>query len=239
MRKALILTGTAIAMTLAGPAVAAEVGECEARLGELNEKFSSRDADYRAVAAGPLARDIRELKDAARILARNGQQEACKDVVASIEEMVETRREERVGSDRDPVDPDAWFESEVTRLKASQPVDKLDRPLRAAEIIGSDVRNMKNRNLGEVDDVVLSPTSGEIQYAILSHGGFLGMGEKQIAVPWRELKVTTEGDDRVFVLNMSEEALEQAPDFDRGAWSEVDGEDWRRKNERYYRDNRM
>lgn len=54
----------------------------------------------------------------------------------------------------------------------------------ASKIIGSQVTNAQNEKLGEIKDLVLDPQRTRIEYAVLSHGGFAGLGEKYVAVPW-------------------------------------------------------
>ncbi len=66
---------------------------------------------------------------------------------------------------------------------------------------------------------------GSFAYVLLAHGGFLGMGEEWIPVRWSDLRVTQEGG--IFVLNISEDALEQAPTIEEGAFDPEAGEDWR------------
>jgi hypothetical protein len=77
-------------------------------------------------------------------------------------------------------------------------------------------------------------TATTASYAILAHGGFLGLGEKQIAVPWQQLKVTDSAETPVFVLNISDETLDEAPSFDRDSWAEIDNTEWRRSNDHFY-----
>ncbi len=58
--------------------------------------------------------------------------------------------------------------------------------------------------------------SGRISYAVLSFGGFLGMGDRLFAVPWQALKLDTE--NKRFTLNVSKEQLKNAPGFDKDHW---------------------
>src|ERR1700683_5784484 len=51
-------------------------------------------------------------------------------------------------------------------------------------VIGSDVVNAQNEDLGKIEDIVLDAGAGRIAYAVLSFGGFLGMGDKYFAIPW-------------------------------------------------------
>ncbi len=80
---------------------------------------------------------------------------------------------------------------------------------RATKIIDSAVKNDQGAELGEVDDLIMS-RSGKVKKVILSLGGFLGVGEKLIAVPFRSLKVNDKGD---VIYNMTKEQLERYPKF--------------------------
>jgi sporulation protein YlmC with PRC-barrel domain len=77
-------------------------------------------------------------------------------------------------------------------------------------LIGKDVVNMEGETLGEVRDFI-HDENGEISLAILSHGGFMGMGEKDVAVPYSALSFS-ESEDH-FVLNVSKDQLAGAPEI--------------------------
>lgn len=69
-------------------------------------------------------------------------------------------------------------------------------------------------DIGEVNDIVVSP-DGEVLAGIVGVGGFLGIGEKNVAVSMDEIAVyTDEGGSRFLVMNTTAETLEGAPDFD-------------------------
>ena len=55
--------------------------------------------------------------------------------------------------------------------------------MRASDMLDKSVKNHQNETVGEVDDLILSRT-GKIQYVVLSVGGFLGIGDKLVAVPF-------------------------------------------------------
>jgi len=226
MRKTLLVTAAIATVGFTSSAYA----NCNEDLQALNEKIASEESNYRVALGGAMANDVRTLRSAARIFATNDMEDACADTVASIEDLIEKRTENVT---KEGVTLGSWSEQEVERLKVAVPVGERSKPLHAADVVGADVRNMENDDLGEIEDVVMS-SNGDTSYAILSHGGFLGMGQKQIAVPWRQLKVTDSGESPVFVLNVSEEVLDNAPSFDRDTWSEIDNTEWRKLNDAYY-----
>lgn len=86
----------------------------------------------------------------------------------------------------------------------------------AATLNGDDVVNTEGENLGEITDIMLDVEGGRIAYAVLSFGGFLGMGDKLYAVPWQALELDT--DNKRFILNVEKDRLKQAPGFDKEHW---------------------
>ena len=81
------------------------------------------------------------------------------------------------------------------------------------KIIGSKVINVKGETLGKIDNLVVDIDTGKIVYAVLESGGFLGIGDKLLPVPWESLAaLPSEG---IFFLNQSKEQMEKAPAFDK------------------------
>ena len=61
----------------------------------------------------------------------------------------------------------------------------------ANTLIGNDVYNHKDEDLGDIKEIMLDMRSGKVAYAVLSFGGILGLGEKLFAVPWAALALDT------------------------------------------------
>jgi len=81
------------------------------------------------------------------------------------------------------------------------------------KIIGSKVINMKGESIGKVENLVVDIDTGRILFAVLESGGFLGIGDKLLPVPWESLAaLPSEG---LFFLNQSKEQMEKAPAFDK------------------------
>lgn len=88
-----------------------------------------------------------------------------------------------------------------------------DRPLIAAERVnGTAVYQREGEKIGKVEDLAIHKENGTIEYAILSFGGFLGMGEKYHAVPWDLL--TYDAEKGGYVIPLDKSQLEKAPNFD-------------------------
>ena len=58
-----------------------------------------------------------------------------------------------------------------------------NRLLSSSSFAGPDVKNLVGENLGEVKELMINTNTGKVEYAVLSFGGFLGMGDKYFAVP--------------------------------------------------------
>ncbi len=102
----------------------------------------------------------------------------------------------------------------------------------ADTLVGNDVFNKQDEDLGDVKDIMLDMRSGRVSYAVLSFGGFLGMGEKLFAVPWDALKLDTE--NKRFVLDVKKDRLENAPGFNKDQWPDMADPTWERSIHAYY-----
>ncbi|HJU04596.1 MAG TPA: PRC-barrel domain-containing protein [Nitrospiraceae bacterium] len=101
----------------------------------------------------------------------------------------------------------------------------------ASSLTGMAVRNAAGEDLGEIKDVVLDVESGRIAYAVLSFGGFLGLGDKYFAIPWGALNLSIE---QTFILNVPREKLETAPGFDKENWPDMAESQWESVIHSYY-----
>jgi len=105
-------------------------------------------------------------------------------------------------------------------------------PLKASSIIGTDVVNPKDESLGDIKEVVIDPYTGKVAYAVVSFGGFLGMGEKLFAIPFSAFEYNTT--THKYVLDVSKERLKAAPGFDPDHWPSMAEEKWNRDVYKYY-----
>ena len=74
--------------------------------------------------------------------------------------------------------------------------------------------------------------TGRIAYAVLSFGGFLGMGDKLFAIPWSAL--TVDKVEKRFILNVDKELLKRAPGFDKDHWPNMADRAWGAQVFKYY-----
>jgi sporulation protein YlmC with PRC-barrel domain len=102
----------------------------------------------------------------------------------------------------------------------------------ANTLIGNGVCNERAELLGNIKEIMLDMRSGRVSYAVLSFGGFMGMGEKLFAVPWEALRLDTE--NKRFVLDVTMERLESAPGFDKHHWPDMADVTWEKGIHAYY-----
>jgi sporulation protein YlmC with PRC-barrel domain len=102
----------------------------------------------------------------------------------------------------------------------------------ADTLLGNDVVNAQEEDLGDIKEIMLDMRTGRVSYAVLSFGGFLGMGEKLFAVPWSALKLDTV--HKRFVLDASKDRLESAPGFDKNDWPDMADTAWEKGVHDFY-----
>jgi hypothetical protein len=160
----------------------------------------------RPLQATPRA-DMYALMRAGYVMARTGYDDGCQQVASAVEDISQRYSQSIDNGEVGREDMAQWRE---TFLADSVKVSEVDQPLRAEQVIGGDLRNLRDEDLGDIEDVVIGP-NGEIRYAIVSTGGFIGLGEEEVPVPWSDLRVTAAPYRDTFVLDVSQQALEEAP----------------------------
>ncbi len=96
--------------------------------------------------------------------------------------------------------------------------------LSASTLMGDKVVNPQGEHLGEIKELMIDPQTGHVGYAVLSFGGFLGMGDKLFAVPFRSLELKAERKE--FVLNVPKDKLKTAPGFNKNEWPKSADRQW-------------
>jgi len=102
----------------------------------------------------------------------------------------------------------------------------------AETLIGDSVVNSVGEDLGDIKAIMLDVTTGRIAYAVLSFGGFLGMGDKLFAIPWSAL--TLDAAEERFILDCAKDRLENAPGFDKDHWPSMADSSWASEIHAYY-----
>jgi len=107
---------------------------------------------------------------------------------------------------------------------AEQPGEKADpgtrsmssssnKELFASSLIGASVKDSQGQSVGKIEELVIDPQDSRIKEAVVSVGGFLGIGAKSVAVPWNELKPAPDGD--ALVIAMGKEELDKTPSWQK------------------------
>jgi sporulation protein YlmC with PRC-barrel domain len=103
----------------------------------------------------------------------------------------------------------------------------------ASKIIGEAVINRQNEDLGKIHELVIDAQDGRLAYAVLSFGGFMGMGNKLFAMPWKAFEFAKT--ENKLVLNVDKEKLKNAPGFDQDAkWPDFADRTWGNTIYKYY-----
>jgi sporulation protein YlmC with PRC-barrel domain len=86
------------------------------------------------------------------------------------------------------------------------------------DVEGTEVYDGQGKHIGEVDHLMIDKLSGRVAYAVISFGGFLGMGEGHHPVPWNALKYDTSLGG--FRTSITEQQLRDAPEFSDDSWGD-------------------
>ncbi len=102
----------------------------------------------------------------------------------------------------------------------------------ASTLEGDTVVNSSGEDLGRIEAIMLDVAVGRIAYAVLSFGGFLGVGSKYFAIPWSAF--TLDAGAKRFILGVSRDRLENAPGFDKDHWPSMVDPTWASEVHDYY-----
>lgn len=81
----------------------------------------------------------------------------------------------------------------------------------ASKVNGTNVYDAAGELRGSIHDVMLNKLNGRVTYAVLSFGGFLGIGEKYHPLPWNQLKYSEQHGG--YIVNLDKKLLERAPSY--------------------------
>jgi sporulation protein YlmC with PRC-barrel domain len=102
----------------------------------------------------------------------------------------------------------------------------------ATRLLNDRVRNSAGEDLGKIEDLAIDAETGRIQYAILSFGGLLGLGDRLFPIPWHRLTLSPSHD--YLLVEIDKEILRHAPSFERDAWPPMAEAVWRRHIDDHY-----
>jgi len=97
---------------------------------------------------------------------------------------------------------------------------------------GDKVVNARGEDLGTIEDIMIDVQRGRVAYAVMSCGGFAGLGEKLFAIPWNAL--TLDANRHCFVLDADRERFDKAPGFDKHHWPSMADDSWATQVHEFY-----
>ena len=104
-------------------------------------------------------------------------------------------------------------------------------PKRVSDILKTTVENRHKEKLGTIQDLMVG-ADGRLKYAILSHGGFLEIGDVLIPIPFDAL--LTGAEKGTAVLDIDKQTLEKALNFESKTWPDFTAAEWEEKIDRYF-----
>jgi sporulation protein YlmC with PRC-barrel domain len=102
----------------------------------------------------------------------------------------------------------------------------------ADKVEGTAVYNPAGEKIGKVENIMIDKQSGKVAYAVMSFGGFLGIGDQHYPLPWSMLKYDTRLGG--YVVNLDKKVLEGAPSYESRDRIDWDDEKWGRRVHDYY-----
>ena len=86
----------------------------------------------------------------------------------------------------------------------------------AKQIIGMRVKNDQGKDIGEIDQLIVDPADGKISHVVLGRGGMLGVGEQKVVLPWSDVKIQPDANNRNRWLAMVDQSkINSAPRYER------------------------
>ena len=98
------------------------------------------------------------------------------------------------------------------------------------DVQGTEVYGADGKHIGEVDHLIIDKLSGKVAYAVISFGGFMGLGHSHYPIPWSALSYDTSLGG--FQTHITEQQLKDMPQFSDDSWQD---RDWETRTHQYYR----
>lgn len=158
--------------------------------------------------------EIRSLVIAANILARRGHQEECEAVLNTTRDIYKTYEIDLKDNNVPRTDMALRQREQIT---SAQSVTASDTPFWSEQLMGTRVVDQQNKDLGNVSDIIMSPKTGKIAYLVIGRGGFFGINEKYVPVPWNYFKISV--DSNLLVLDTNKSTMDGAPQVKQDQFS--------------------
>jgi sporulation protein YlmC with PRC-barrel domain len=116
-----------------------------------------------------------------------------------------------------PTPPAAQNTNPATNAQSAQPstaaqTAQQSDQWRTSKLVGLNVYNSNNEKIGDINELIMGK-DGQIDLIVVGVGGFLGMGEKDVAVPFEALNLTQKNNKWYLTMNASKDELKSAPGF--------------------------
>lgn len=225
MKKHISTFASVAAISMIVPGVA--FAQCDTNLAEVDQAL---DQTARSE-LGRSAQDVRRMRSTAQLLSDYGKDDACSQVMSAIKEIAQEGRrsqqqaqagQDQTGRDQSASGGQAMGQNGETQQSASRqemaanakPIDQASGEFSLEQMNGSTVySSTSGETVGEIEDLIIGQENE--RFAILAHGGFLGLGENRVKVPLTAIKVNT--NDNSYYVDMTNQQLETAPKVE---WSE-------------------
>lgn len=126
------------------------------------------------------------------------------------------------------------IDTTTTAMTGNRPVetDETDRLISSEKVDGTAVYNRSADKLGTVHHLMIDKYTGQVEYAVMSFGGFLGIGESYHPLPWRSLAY----DVRMggYVVDIDRSRLERAPRYTSSTLPDWNSRDYRNRIDEYW-----
>jgi sporulation protein YlmC with PRC-barrel domain len=146
----------------------------------------------------------------------------------------------------------ATAQNQTVQERAGTSAGRLDAKthgsnIRVSQLLGANIQNSQGESVGEINDIVLDSQTGKVNYAAVTYGGFLGVGNKLFAVPFEAFRVQVdpselrdganinEAHDYVLVLDVTQQQLEGQQGFDEDNWPNMADKQWAADLDKRYR----
>jgi sporulation protein YlmC with PRC-barrel domain len=126
----------------------------------------------------------------------------------------------------------AWAQEPTTQAPGTSPAVPDAVLLRSKALFDYRVKSPQGEDLGTIEEVIIDMEVGRVAYAVLSFGGFLGLGNKWVPVPWDAVALRPA--EKVLLLNIDKDKLQKAPNFDGTTLPELANRQWGAVIHTYY-----
>lgn len=124
----------------------------------------------------------------------------------------------------------AKHRGEVDRAAGATGAAKVGRLLRGSQLVDADIRDPQNRNVGEVEDLVVDVRTGTVRYVVVDFEQAWTPDDTLVAVPMKTLRPSGDKGERVFAGDRAQ--LERAPAFSKGKWPDLNSPAYRTEVDR-------